>query len=360
MLSITSRACDLPHGDEMLFNRRKLGRLPLIAALSLAVTCLPAKAAPKENPSAAYLLTYFTGEGADGEQIYFATSSDGLHWKDLNNSQPVLRSDLGEKGVRDPSIIRSADGKKFYILATDLRIYSGKGWDAAMHKGSTSLIIFESADLVHWSKPRIVDVAGSIPGAGCAWAPEAIYDEASGDYIVYWATISPLNGIDKPRIYYARTRDFVSFKPPKMYIDRPGSVGIIDTQIVKMSDRSSGYQYYRASGDGQITLEGSQQILGDWKTIGDLRSVGLTGKQVEGPILYKLNGSGLWALWVDQFAAGKGYLSLVSSDLSRADKFRILDKSEYSMGESKKRHGSILNISAAEYRAVLAQSRPSP
>ena len=334
----------------MLFNIRKLALVPLFLGALLSAT-----AAFAAGPSAAYLLVHFTNEPVTGEQVYFATSTDGLHWQDLNNSQPVLTSDIGDKGLRDPSIIRTADGKKFVILATDLRIDNGKGWSAAQHSASTSLIIFESTDLVHWSRARKVDVAGAIPGAGCAWAPEAIYDEASGDYIVYWATISPLNGVDKARIYYSRTRDFVTFTPANMYIDRPGTQGIIDTQIVKMKDRSSGYQYYRASGDGQITLEGSQTILGDWKTIGDLRPVGLTGKQVEGPILYQLNDSGKWALWVDQYAAGKGYLALVSSDLSKAENFRILDASEYAMGKSTKRHGSILNISADEYRAVTTK-----
>lgn len=341
--------------SEMLFKTRKFALCPLVALMVFAMLFVPAEAAFAASPSSGYLLVYFTGESADGEQIYFATSKDGLHWQDSNNSQPVLLSNIGEKGVRDPSIIRAADGKKFYILATDLRIASGKGWGAAQHSASTSLIIFESSDLVHWSAPRKVDVAGKIPGAGCAWAPEAIYDEAAGDYIVYWATISPANGIDKARIYYARTRDFVTFTPARVYIDRPGETGIIDTQIVKMNDRSSGYQYYRASGDGQITLEGSDQILGVWTTIGDLRSVGLTGKQVEGPILYKLNNSDQWGLWVDQYAVGKGYLFLSSPNLSRAGNFRILDPAEYSMGKSKKRHGSILNLSAEEYQAVVGR-----
>ncbi|UJF31419.1 LamG domain-containing protein [Paenibacillus hexagrammi] len=75
-----------------------------------------------------YLFTHFTGESATGEQIYFAGSEDGLHWTDLNDGNPVLTSDLGEKGVRDPFIMRSAEGDKFYIIATDLRIASGKGW----------------------------------------------------------------------------------------------------------------------------------------------------------------------------------------------------------------------------------------
>ena len=342
----------------MVFGKcRKLALVPLVTALFLGA---PAMAASATATDAGYLLVHFTSETTNGEQIYFATSKDGLHWRDLNNSRPVLQSDLGEKGVRDPAIVRAADGKKFYILATDLRIESGKGWDAAMHRGSTSLIIYESSDLLHWSAPRSVDIAKGIPGAGCAWAPEAIYDEASGQYIVYWATISPLNGIDKARIYYATTRDFIAFTPAQLYIDRPGGTGIIDTQIVKMKDGSSGYRYYRASGDGQITLEGSDRILGSWKTVGDLRSVGLTGKDVEGPILFKFNGSEQWSLWVDQYATGKGYLALVSSNLSEAGNFRRLAPGEVDFGKSKKRHGSILNLSAGEYQALLSKWAPQP
>ena len=42
----------------------------------------------------------------------------------------------------------------------------------------------------------LVHFTGNIPQAGCAWAPEAIYDEKSGFYLVYWATISPADGVD--------------------------------------------------------------------------------------------------------------------------------------------------------------------
>lgn len=49
-----------------------------------------------------YLLAHFIGEQPDGEQVYFSYSEDGLHWKDLNGGQPVLRSDLGEKGGKRP------------------------------------------------------------------------------------------------------------------------------------------------------------------------------------------------------------------------------------------------------------------
>ena len=100
-----------------------------------------------------YLLVHFIGEQHDGEQVYFSYSEDGLHWKDLNAGLPVLRSELGEKGVRDPFLVRSPKEDKFYLIATDLRIANGKGWSAAANEGSRDIIIWESADLVHWSSP---------------------------------------------------------------------------------------------------------------------------------------------------------------------------------------------------------------
>lgn len=59
---------------------------------------------------AGYLFAYFTGEGtADGEQIRYALSrgNDPLHWRELNAGSPVLTSTIGEKGLRDPFVIRS-------------------------------------------------------------------------------------------------------------------------------------------------------------------------------------------------------------------------------------------------------------
>src|SRR2546430_9496815 len=122
-----------------------------IRHLSLVVTALFCGSTAFAEPASAYLFVHFTGQSARGEQICFSVSEDGLHWTDLNNSEPVLVSEIGDKGVRDPSIIRSPDGKKFYLLATDLRIANGKGWGAARYHGSTSLVFWESTDLVNWS-----------------------------------------------------------------------------------------------------------------------------------------------------------------------------------------------------------------
>ena len=94
----------------------------------------------------AYLFTHFIGEQPQGEQIYFSLSKDGLHWKDLHDGKPVICSEVGECGLRDPFLIRKADGSGFVIIATDLCIANGRGWDAAVKTGSKNLAVMESKD----------------------------------------------------------------------------------------------------------------------------------------------------------------------------------------------------------------------
>src|SRR5689334_2888647 len=162
------------------------------------------RAAIALDPFTGYLMAHFTGESATGEQIYLAHSTNGLNWTDLNNGQPVLLSTVGTRGVRDPALVRSHAGDRYWIVATDLRIASGTSWSDAANRGSTSLVVWESADLVNWSAPRLINVAGGISGAGNAWAPEAIFNPATGDYVIYWATNSARNGVTKHRIWYVR------------------------------------------------------------------------------------------------------------------------------------------------------------
>ncbi|GAA5078070.1 hypothetical protein HNP84_009611 [Thermocatellispora tengchongensis] len=335
---------------------RRLSLIGLIGVVLLTLIAIPARPAAAVDSFSGYLMAHFTGEGSlTGEQVYFATSTDGLHWTDLNGSLPVLTSTVGERGVRDPSLVRSPTGDKFWLLATDLRIASGKGWHVAAHEGSTSLVIWESTDLVNWSEPWLADVAGSIPDAGCAWAPEAIYDPARKDYIVYWATIRP----DKSRIYYSRTRDFRTFSAAQVYIERPGTQGIIDTQILEIAGGVGGYRYIRASADGQITIEGSNQILSGWTRLGDLSGLGLTGAQVEGPFLKKFNDRNEWALWVDRYG-GAGYLPLTATNPAAPSEYRIRSDSEFEMGASTKRHGSIIPITQAQLNALRAKWGETP
>ncbi|GIJ24410.1 glycoside hydrolase family 43 protein [Micromonospora lutea] len=342
---------------------RVLTRLSaLLAALCLLV--LPAVQAPRAeaaalDPFTGYLMAHFTGESATGEQVYFAHSRDGLTWRDLNNGSPVLLSTIGTRGVRDPSIVRSPSGDRYWIVATDLRIASGTSWNDAANRGSRSLVVWESRDLVNWSTPWLINVAGAIPGAGNAWAPEAVYNPATGDYVVYWATNSLRDGVTKHRIWYVRTSDFRNFTAPQLYIERPGGgQGIIDTQIVEVPAAIGGYRYYRASADGHITIEASNSILGSWTVLGNLSHLGISngtggGNVVEGPMWMQFNGRNEWALWLDQYATGRGYMPVTSTNLGSVTNFRT--RSDYNLGGTRKRHGSILNLTAAEESAVLGR-----
>lgn len=97
----------------------------------------------------AYLFVHFIGEERNptDEQLYFALSCDGMHWKDLRPAgSPALTWQGGEKGVRDPHIVRDPRGG-FHIVATDLSIYYRGGWgpnDGTTTNGSTGLVIWDS------------------------------------------------------------------------------------------------------------------------------------------------------------------------------------------------------------------------
>lgn len=293
-----------------------------------------------------YLFVHFTGEEKLGEQIYFALSRDGLHWMDLNEGKPVLVSDIGEAGVRDPFILRNPLNGKYVIIATDLRIEAGKGWTAAQEEGSRNLIVWESEDMVNWDGPFCAEVG--IPEAGCVWAPEAIFDEKKQAFLVFWASKvkEPGDTESKQRIYASYTTDFHTFTEPVKY--QEGENHIIDTTILKAGD-----YYYRFSKDEtekNIRLEKSRSL--DKDSFTEVYAPVLNALAgVEGPASFRFNDRKEWCVLVDRFAEGKGYLPLFSPDFGSGE-FRIPGESEYDLGKSKKRHGSVLNLTEEEFQAL--------
>ena len=293
-----------------------------------------------------YLFVTFKGEHTPmTEQIYFALSKNGRQWNAMNGGDPVLISKLGEKGVRDPYLLRSHDGKKFYFLATDLSIHLNHDWGRSQSAGSKSIVIWESKDLVHWTEPRLVRVAAS--DAGCTWAPEAVYDEATQDYLVFWASKNSRDNFAKQRIWAARTKDFLSFSEPFIYIDKPNHV--IDTDIVR-----EGNKYYRFSKDEQhkaITMEVSEKLMGPWKDMPQFSLGKLQG--YEGPECYQLQPAAagkpaVWCLVIDHFSKGAGYQPFVTENLS-GGQFTAAPNFSFPFLF---RHGSILPLSSEEYARI--------
>ena len=312
----------------------------------------------------AYLFAYFKGEGlAQGEQIYFAVSKDGLHWTDLNEGNPVLVSTMGEKGLRDPFIMRSADDEKFYVIATDLKIYGNGNWTAAQTTGSKSIMVWESNDLINWSDQRMCQVAPE--GAGCTWAPKAFYDEGSQNYVVFWASKIP-NGDNTHRIYYCITKDFIQFSETKVWSELRNQSGKviseIDATVIKVGDT-----YYRfmkneateahrqgmPSSGKYIIMEKSTSPLGNWEEVNTQLSQ-ISG--VEGPTCFKFNNEDRWCLFIDDFG-GKGYYPLISTGLS-SGVFTQPDAGSYSL-PSVMRHGSVVNLTRSEYYNLVSKYDPS-
>lgn len=343
---------------------RILTRLGAVLAAAGLLFGTWSAATPREaaalDPFTGYLMAHFTGESATGQQIHLAHSEDGLRWTDLNNGGLVLRSTVGTRGVRDPALVRSPTGDRYWIIATDLCIGCGQDWNDAQNNGSRNLVVWESTDLVTWSAPWLLNVAGTIPDGRNAWAPEAIWNPATGDYVLYWATKATLNGVFKHRVYHARTTNFRSITTPQVYIDRGGSQETIDTQIVEVPAGVGTHRYVRASRDDQITVEGSDSVLGPWTRLGDLAAIGLTGAQVEGPMWLRFNNRDEWTLYLDQYASGRGYLPVLTVNPSSPGSYRIPASGSYHLGGTRKRHGSILNLTSAEQNRVLARWRGTP
>ncbi len=238
---------------------------------------------PEDEDFEAYLFGHFIGEGtgttvngqkiATGEQIFFALADvgQGLHFKDMNGStssnlKPVLSSDVGECGVRDPFMCRSPEGDTFYLIATDLSVYVRGGWNnnagQATKTGSHSIILWESHDLVNWTHSRQIPVARE--DAGMAWAPEMIFCEETGEYYIFFSSTvldDYSKGLDskileRDCVYYTTTRDFVHFGETKKFISNTKYQDNITSRNERDNDA--------INNDYRKVIDGSAIKIGDY------------------------------------------------------------------------------------------------
>ena len=311
-----------------------------------ALLLLPLAAVSLAAAPSGYLFATFGGKpGELSEQVYFATSRDGREWTALNDGAPVLVSGIGEKGARDPYLLRHHDGKKFILIATDLSMHHLRNWGRAVREGSRSIVVWESSDLVNWSAPRLVKVAPD--DAGCAWAPEAIYDEENGDYLVFWASTTKRDNFAKQRIWAARTKDFVTFGEPFIYIEEPNHV--IDTTIVR--DGASYYRFTKDETHKAVTMETAPRLSGPWTDVPDFSLARLRG--YEGPQIYQLEAArpgrpAVWGLILDFYSKGQGYQPWTTAHLA-GGRFEPAQGFKFPF---KFRHGSVLPVTADEMRRL--------
>ncbi len=293
----------------------------------------------------------------DGEQIYFAVSPDGFKWEAINDGQPVLWAVLNEKGVRDATIVR-ADNGRFYIIATDLslaynmrRVYNND-WHRVQREGSSSLMMWESEDLLHWSEEKELKVRPA--GSGCAWAPDIIRDKEAGEWVLHWSSPDPDRDM-RMCIWYTRTKDFENFSEAKILYEKEDS-GVIDSCMVQEGE----YFYLFVKSDrnpcGVILLH-SKCVTGPFERMyafDDEMNIleGGPGKY-EAPTCTRLP-DGSYNLMLDYFGVagkGQGYVPFHSDDISKGV-FKRSDASfSYPYGF---KHGTMLAITEAEYEAIKA------
>lgn len=390
-----------------------------------------AAAAEEEQEYERYVFASFHGGddgGRNGEQIWISASkgNDPLNWYELNYdegtsvSQPILQTvnpPQGQMGLRDPSLIRSADGESFFLLATDLKTYQdGQSWSYRQSKGSRNLVVYESDDLVNWSDARFIKVEDD--HAGNVWAPEAFYDEKAGHYIVFWASnLYPDTNIDTRntsqisynRIRMATTKDFVTFSEPTTWVNLDRSTGrqgwgMIDSTMIATDDRiyrltkdENGFrvllQYIDSLDDLYDTWGASEttpyavnknpitpltESPNAWTMVGNPNGSskwqipGLNGGNLEGPLVFKDNVEDMWYVFID-YASGGGYVAWRSESMDKApNEWEYLgqswcnttglsrtctaqsETSPYWSLPVSPRHGSVLPVTLEEWEGVMA------
>ncbi|MGM9478374.1 family 43 glycosylhydrolase [Pedobacter sp. GSP4] len=299
-----------------------------------------ATAAAKEN--VAYLFTYFTGNSKAEEAIRFAVSTDGYRYKALNGNNPVISSEKisSTGGVRDPHILRGADGKTFYMVATDM--VSANGWNS-----NRAMVLLKSNDLINW-KSSIVNIQNRFPNNGNllrVWAPQTIYDAVAKKYMVYW---SMKHGDEPDKIYYAYANsDFTDLETaPKQLFFSPTNGSCIDGDIIY--DKGKYNLFFKTEGNGNgIKKAVSDQLTGGY--VLEDRYLQQTKEAVEGAGVFKLNHSNQYILMYDVYMKGR-YQFTRSSDLKN---FSVVDQ-EVTM-DFHPRHGTILPINQLELNRLLSK-----
>lgn len=337
-------------------------------------------------PDVGYAAAYFKSDS--DEKIYQAATSgnDFFTFSPVNGGAPSVVLTTDEKGLRDPYILRSNDGDKYYMVATDLCIGCGTGWGPAQSQGSLKIHVWESTDLVTWERTNDEDhgIVVNQPAAGMTWAPEAYWDDDLQSYVVFFAsrlysdeTHSNTDNLHA-RMFYVLTRDFQTFTYPPVEWQNTGHARI-DSTVMKIDDYYYRFTKNEASGaaDGleagkDIFMERSKVLTApttqsNWNAdpattwqLTDTRMTSLkTGQAGEGPEIVKLNpgdpsnteDNDGYVFLVDNYGSG-GYRAFVTTSEEIASSHqgdRLSQRSTWTLRPAgglpaSPRHGAFVNV----------------
>lgn len=331
-----------------------------------------------------YLMVHFVEDSAGyAEKIYLDISrgDNPEQWDPLNGRNPILASNLGTTGTRDPFITYNPETETYYIIATDLRVFNANdpswnngNWGAWASQGSTMMNVWESKDLITWSNVRQIDVSldtndNTAAYLGMMWAPEATwvddyYGEGQGAFVVYWSSnvysdAAHTQSDGGSDIMWGATTDFTqdTWEFGGVMLDG-GQAGCIDTNILQDGGRTYHITKSQASGE-EIIMEYTDEAK--WWLVGSDRnsnyhwtrvqtSIGADWYgAVEGPASFKDHSQpNRWYLFVDDLPT-PGYQPMVSTDLDQG--WQHLDASDYFL-TSYTKHGGVISLTKAQYDAI--------
>lgn len=347
----------------------------------------------RQAPDAGYAAAYFKAD--NDEKIYQAATAGNnfFSFAPVNGGAPTIVSTADTTGLRDPYVIRSAEGDKYYMIATDLCIGCTGDWGAAQSNGSLKIEVWESPDMKSWVRTNGQNAGITInqPEAGMTWAPEAYWDDDLQSYVVFFASrlyddVAHTSGPGHARMFYVLTRDFKTFTyPPTTWQDT--GYARIDSTVTKIED-----YYYRFTknedGGAAGTLEAGKDIFlerskvltapttqSSWTAdptttwqLTDTNMTRLETNQVgEGPEIVKLNagdpnntaeGDG-YVFLVDNYGAGgyRAFLTDADAIASSAQGDRLSKRAEWVVRPqgglpASPRHGSFVSVSQSVLTAL--------
>lgn len=228
---------------------------------------------------------------------------------------------------------------------------AGFNWDIATRHGSRGIVVWSSTDLTNWSAPKLVAVEGA--EAGMVWAPSAVYDSASSQFYVFWASRlyaasdsshTGTAGLD--RIRYATTKDFTTFSAPQDYY-APSGTPVIDQEFQYLGTPGHFARFIKNETVNQVWQETTNGgLFGAWTRVpGYVRE----GSPWEGPASFADNlVTGKYHLLLDNYAQ---YLPYETSSIQKPSWVES-SKDGWPTGL---KHGSVTQVTKAEYDRVLAR-----
>ncbi len=357
-----------------------------LGSLSATVENIPVTVKAQVGPDDpyGYLMVHFVEDSAGyAEKIYLDISrgDNPEQWDPLNGRNPILASNLGTTGTRDPFITYNPETETYYIIATDLRVFNANdpswnngNWGAWASQGSTMMNVWESKDLITWSNVRQIDVSldsndNTAAYLGMMWAPEATwvddyYGEGQGAFVVYWSSnvysdAAHTQSDGGSDIMWGATTDFTqdTWEFGGVMLDG-GQAGCIDTNILQDGGKTYHITKSQASGE-EIIMEYTDEK--EWWLVGSDRDSNYQWTRVqtaigadwygavEGPASFKDHSvDNRWYLFVDDLPT-PGYQPMVSTDLYSG--WDHLDTSNYFL-TSYTKHGGVISLTKAQYDAI--------